>query len=36
MADRPRVFLDLHEGEEPLGRLVIELFVDKVPKTCEK
>ena len=33
---RPRVFLDVSHGEQPLGRLVIELFIDKTPKTCEK
>ena len=33
---RPRVFLDISVGMEPIGRLVIELFVDKAPKTCEK
>ncbi|KAH0552988.1 hypothetical protein GP486_006817 [Trichoglossum hirsutum] len=32
---RPRVFLDIQIGTEPAGRLVIELFVDKTPKTCE-
>lgn len=34
-ADRPRVFLDVNVGEEPAGRLVIELFTDKTPRTCE-
>lgn len=33
---RPRCFLDVSIGAEPAGRLIIELFVDKVPKTCEK
>ncbi|KAF2152054.1 hypothetical protein K461DRAFT_294910 [Myriangium duriaei CBS 260.36] len=33
--DRPRVFLDVSIGAEPAGRLVIELFTDKAPKTCE-
>lgn len=33
---RPRVFLDVQIGTEPAGRLVIELFSDKTPKTCEK
>jgi len=32
---RPRVFLDINIGEEPAGRLTIELFADKNPKTCE-
>ncbi|KAI9865152.1 MAG: hypothetical protein M1813_002472 [Trichoglossum hirsutum] len=32
---RPRVFLDIQIGTEPAGRLVIELFVDKTPKTSE-
>jgi hypothetical protein len=33
---RPRVFLDVSIGTEPIGRLVIELFADKAPKTVEK
>ena len=33
---RPRVFLDVQIGVEPAGRLVLELFSDKAPKTCEK
>ncbi|KAK3111064.1 hypothetical protein LTR53_014040 [Teratosphaeriaceae sp. CCFEE 6253] len=32
---RPRVFLDINTGDQPAGRLTIELFVDKTPKTCE-
>ncbi|GAB7348316.1 hypothetical protein MBLNU459_g6294t1 [Dothideomycetes sp. NU459] len=32
---RPRVFLDVSIGESPAGRLVIELFTDKTPRTCE-
>ncbi|KAI9656002.1 MAG: hypothetical protein M1821_005063 [Bathelium mastoideum] len=35
MIHRPRVFIDVNHGEEPLGRLVIELFTDQTPKTCE-
>lgn len=35
-AQRPRVFLDVNIGDEPAGRLTIELFVDQTPKTCEK
>lgn len=35
-ADRPRVFLDVSIDTSPAGRLVIELFSDKAPKTCEK
>ncbi len=33
-----RTFLDfaLGESETPLGRVVFELWVDLVPKTCEK
>lgn len=34
--DRPRVFLDVSIGGDPVGRLTIELFVDKTPRTCEK
>jgi hypothetical protein len=33
---RPRVFLDVSIGTEPAGRLVIELYNDQAPKTCEK
>lgn len=33
---RPRVFLDTNVGEQPAGRLTIELFADKTPRTCEK
>ncbi|KAK5111662.1 hypothetical protein LTR62_004767 [Meristemomyces frigidus] len=32
---RPRVFLDIDIAEQPAGRLTIELFADKAPKTCE-
>ncbi|MCJ1235224.1 hypothetical protein MMC14_003191 [Varicellaria rhodocarpa] len=38
MADtiyRPRVFLDIQIGTEPVGRIVLELFTDKAPKTCQ-
>jgi len=31
----PRVFMDLQIGGRRAGRLVIELFADIVPKTCE-
>ncbi|TLD36367.1 Proline isomerase domain containing protein [Venturia nashicola] len=34
-ASLPRVFLDISIATEPVGRLVIELFTDKTPKTCE-
>ncbi|SLM33698.1 peptidyl-prolyl cis-trans isomerase d [Lasallia pustulata] len=33
--NRPRVFLEVQIGTEPAGRIVIELFSDKTPKTCE-
>ena len=33
--DNPRVFLDVEAGGEALGRLVVALFVDAAPKTCE-
>jgi cyclophilin family peptidyl-prolyl cis-trans isomerase len=33
---RPRVFLDINIGEQPAGRLTIELFTDFTPKTCDK
>ncbi|SCU91348.1 LAME_0E12156g1_1 [Lachancea meyersii CBS 8951] len=29
------VFLDVNIGTEPIGRIVIELFGDKAPKTCK-
>ncbi|MCJ1398795.1 hypothetical protein MMC11_001996 [Xylographa trunciseda] len=32
---RPRVFLDVQIGTQPAGRIVIELFTDRTPKTCE-
>ncbi|KAK4982660.1 peptidyl-prolyl cis-trans isomerase cpr6 [Elasticomyces elasticus] len=32
---RPRVFMDVNIGDEPAGRLTIELFADQAPKTCE-
>jgi len=32
----PRVFLDIQIGTLPAGRITIELFADKTPKTCEK
>lgn len=35
-ASRPRCFLDVSIGDEPVGRLVIELFADKCPRTAEK
>ena len=31
----PRVFLDVEIQGEPAGRIVIELFSDVVPRTCE-
>jgi len=33
---RPRVFLEISIGNEPAGRLTIELFADQAPKACEK
>lgn len=32
---RPRVFLDVQSGFDFLGRITIELFSDKTPKTAE-
>ena len=32
---RPRVFFDISVGNVPLGRIVIELFTDLVPRTAE-
>ncbi|KAF5135527.1 hypothetical protein DV495_000748 [Geotrichum candidum] len=34
-ANRPRVFFDISIDNEPLGRVVFELFSDLVPKTAE-
>ena len=31
----PRVFFDMSVGGAPVGRIVFELFADKVPKTAE-
>ena len=31
----PRVFMDLAISDRPLGRIVIELYADKCPRTCE-
>jgi len=31
----PKVFMDVAVGGKPAGRIVIELFADKVPKTAE-
>lgn len=36
VVDRPRCFLDVSVGDEPFGRLIIELFADKAPHTCQK
>ena len=33
--DNPVVFMDLAIGESPIGRVVMELFADIVPKTAE-
>ncbi|KAJ7284715.1 cyclophilin-like domain-containing protein [Mycena rebaudengoi] len=32
---RPRVFVDFHLADQPVGRVIFELFNDEVPKTCE-
>ncbi|KAF8207273.1 cyclophilin-like domain-containing protein [Mycena galopus ATCC 62051] len=32
---QPRVFLDFSIANEPIGRVIFELFSDQVPKTCE-
>jgi len=31
----PRVFFDFTINDEPVGRVIFELFSDRVPKTCE-
>lgn len=35
MSNRPRCFLEIAIDGEILGKLVIELFADVVPQTCE-
>jgi peptidylprolyl isomerase len=35
VAARPQVFLDIAVGGSPVGRIVIELYVDAVPRTSE-
>ncbi|CAG9322389.1 unnamed protein product [Blepharisma stoltei] len=35
MEEFPKVFLDLRIGERDAGKLIIELFYEDVPKTCE-
>jgi cyclophilin family peptidyl-prolyl cis-trans isomerase len=31
----PTVFFDIQIGNRPLGRIVMELFADKTPRTAE-
>ncbi|KAJ1901236.1 hypothetical protein LPJ71_005706, partial [Coemansia sp. S17] len=31
----PRVFFDISIGDTPAGRVIMELYADKVPKTAE-
>lgn len=33
--DNPRVFFDINIGGEPVGRIVMSLFADAVPRTSE-
>ena len=35
MAANPRVFCDMSIGGKPMGRIAMELYADKVPKTAE-
>lgn len=35
MAENPVVFLDVAIGGNPVGRIKLELFADKTPKTAE-
>lgn len=35
MSELPQVFFDLRIGERDVGKIIIELFYDDVPKTCE-
>ncbi|KZS99925.1 uncharacterized protein LAESUDRAFT_667335 [Laetiporus sulphureus 93-53] len=32
---RPRVFFDISIDNQPVGRIILELFSDTAPKTCE-
>jgi hypothetical protein len=36
MAFRSKLFLDLQQGTDLVGRIGLELFNDKAPRTCEK
>jgi cyclophilin family peptidyl-prolyl cis-trans isomerase len=36
MAQLPRCYFDVAVDEELLGRVIFELFADRVPKTAEK
>lgn len=36
LPNRPRVFVDIGSQGDDLGRIVIELFSEETPKTCEK
>lgn len=33
--DNPRLYFDMEAGGEPLGRIVLSVFADVVPKTAE-
>ena len=33
--DNPRLYFDMEAGGEPVGRIVMSVFADVVPKTAE-